>query len=629
MEAPVSSASSPAENAPSSRGTGRGGRSMFRSGRGTNDHRGRGRGYSHGGRNAFQGRGRDRGNARGHGDTRGRGRGRGKGQPEDRDFAPKKFMRHRSLSGKHGSHTPLDGERAVKREKKDKKPNSNFALLRSTLGDAETIAEYIRDYHSSKKFSEVKSVNAFLQAVSQRPKAVYEELMSQYKDEVFTTLERLFALYALGKTPMIPPAHEFLIRCEQEGVRKSAWGEGVRTLPVKAAETDAAIPAEGEAEGVAPSPQPPAPVAPPLDAEAGSLLSPRELLKKLASLDVVGRLQRLIEMSRSVADIQVCANKLTALITDARDDVEKGSVIPTTSAEKFDYAAKCQLISKLLSKARRLVEPTFAPPSRAAADGASDNLVEKPAEEATVRRSEQVFGGDDEEELPRTAAEAAFSGTSATAVDRAAPVVTQRRVPLTDDEIEGFQAAISVAFHALETVLEQHPPSVTHQPLSKFCKVLEWCKGKGLLASADERFATLLEQQVEKDIAEQANQIKTVISLKSLTAGDTAALREVVDQLWEAGGSLCFSPSSMDVLSAIAVAASVDDIDADVKRLVADRLVQTQRHLADTVALPRRALRFVNDERNKVKQAAIAKQLQAEASKHKTEGDEREGEGLR
>ncbi|CAJ1993905.1 hypothetical protein conserved [Leishmania donovani] len=620
MEAPVSSASAPAGNASSSGGAGRGGRGMFRGGRGTNDRRGRGRGWSHGGQDAFRGHGRDWGDARGRGDTRGRGR--RNGPPKDRGFMPKKFMRHRSLSGKHGSHSPLHAERTAKRAKKDMKPNSNFALLRSTLGDAETIAEYIRDYHASKKFREVKSVNTFLQAVSQRPKAVYVELMSQYKDEVFTTLERLFALYALGKSPMIPPAHEFLIRCEQEGVRKSAWGEGVRTLPVKAAEADAAIPAEGEAEDLAPPPQPPAPVAPPLDAEAASLLSPRELLKKLASLDVVGRLQRLIEMSTSVADIQVCAKKLTALITDAQDDVEKDSVIPTPSAEKFDYAAKCQLISKLLSKARRLVEPTFAPPPRAAAKGASDTHVEEPAEEATVRSSEQVFGGDDEEGLPRTAAEAASSGTSATAVDHAALAVTQRRVPLTDDEIEGFQAAISAAFHALETVLEQRPPNVTQQPLSKFCKVLEWCKEKGLLAAADERFATLLEQQAENDIAEQANQIETVISLKSLTPGDTAALREVVDQLWEAGGTLCFSPSSMDVLSAIAVAASADDIDADVKRLIADRLVQTQRHLADTVALPRRALRFVNGERNKVKQAAIAKQLQVEASKYKTEGHE-------
>lgn len=614
------SAGAPAGNAPSSRGASRGGRGMFRGDRGTNDRRGRGRGFSHGGHDAFRGRGRDWGDARGRGDTGGRGR--GNGPREGRGFVPKKFMRHRSLSGKHGSHTPLDAERKAKREKKDRKPNSNFALLRSVLGDAETIAEYIRDYHSSEKFREAKSVNTFLQAISQRPKAVYEELMSQYKNEVFTTLERLFALYALGKNPMIPPAHEFLIRCEQEGVRKSAWGEGVRTLPVRAAEADAAIPAEGETEGVAPSPQPPAPVAPLLDAEVASLLSPRELLKKLASLDAVGRLQRLIEMSRSVADIQVCAKKLTAMVTDAQDDVEKGSVFPSTSAEKFDYAAKCQLISKLLSKARRLVEPTFAPSPRAAATGASDNHVEEPTEEATVRRNEQVCGGDDEEGLPQTAAEAASSGTSATAVDHAAPIVTRRRVPLTDHEIEGFQAAISLAFHALETVLEQRLPSVTQQPLSKFCKVLEWCKEKGLLAAADERFATLLEQQAEKDIAEQANQIETVISLKSLTAGDTAALREVVDQLWEAGGTQCFSPSSMDVLSAIAVAASVDGIDSDVKGLVADRLVQTQRHLADTVVLPRRALRFVNDERNKVKQASIAKQLQAEASKYKTEGGE-------
>ncbi|GET93608.1 hypothetical protein, conserved [Leishmania tarentolae] len=617
MEPPTSSASAPGGNAPSSRGRSRGGRGMFRGSRGIGDRRGGyGRGLSSCGQNAFRGRGRGRSDARGRGDTHGR---RGGNNPrEGRSFVPKKLMRHRSLSGKHGSHAPLGAEPAAKREKKEKKPNSNFALLRSMLGDAETIAEYIRDYHSSEKFREVKSVNTFLQAVSQRPKAVYEELMLRYKDELFTTLERLFAVYALGKNPMIPAAHEFLIRCEQEGVRKSAWGEGVRTLPVKVAVADGTIPAEGEG----PSPKPAPRAEHPLDAEAVSLLSPRELLKKLASLDPVGRLQRLIEMSTTVVDIQVCAKKLIALVSDVHKNGEEGSVFSTSSAEKFDYATKCQLISKLLSKARRLVEPTFAAPPRAATKGATGNDGEKPVEEATEGKEEQVSDGDDEEGLRQREADAASSNHSDNAVEHAAEVLTERRSPLTDDEIEGFQATVSVAFHALETVLDERLPSVTQQPLSKFCKLLEWCKEKGLLAATDERFVTLLEQKAEKSLAEQANQIETVISLKSLTAGDTAALREVADQLWEAGGKKCFSPSSVDVLSAIAVAASVDGIDADVKRVVADRLVQTQHHLADTVVLPRRALRFVNDERNKVKQAAIAKQLQAEASKPKANGIE-------
>ncbi|KAG5489675.1 hypothetical protein GH5_00554 [Leishmania sp. Ghana 2012 LV757] len=605
METPAPSSTAAAANAPSSRGSADGGRGTTRCDRG----RGRGRGFSRVFREASPGLGRGRGGAR--------GRGRGSGLRKRDGYASQKFMRHRSLSGKRGNHTPRDGEPAVKREKKELKPNSTFALLHSLLGDAATIAEYIREHHSTDKFREVKSVNTFLQAVSQRPKAVYEELMSQYKDEVFTALERLFALYALGKSPMIPPAHEFLIRCEQEGVRKVTWGEGVRTLPAKVAEAHTNTSAEGETAAEAPSPPPRAPVAPSLDADVTPLLSPRELLKKLAALDVVGHLQRRIEMASTIEEMQVCAKKLTAVLTDMEDDAERTSTF-FTSAARLDYATKCQLISKLLSKVRRLVTPAFPLPRETAPSGVSDSHADGPSEESTVRREEEVPSMDGGEGPPQAASEAASSGTLATKEATEASAAVQRCAPLTEDEMRGFQEIIAVAFHALEAVLKQRLPSVTQQPLSKFSKMLEWCKEKGLLATADERFVPLLDQQAEKSIAEQAKQLETVIKLKSLTAGDTDALREVVDQLWEAGHMRCFSPSSMDVLSAIAVAASVDGIDPDVKRKVADRLAQTQCHLSNTVMLPRRALRFVNDERNKVKQAAITKQLQAERNRSHT-----------
>ncbi|KAG5464358.1 hypothetical protein LSCM1_00540 [Leishmania martiniquensis] len=605
MEASTPSASAPAASDFSSSGHGNRGRGSFRGGRG------HARGLAHGRHDASRAYGG------GHGAERGRGPGRG--QRHGGGVPPHKPVRHRSLSGKHGNPTLREEKPAAKRQKRVLKPNSTFALLHSKLGDAATIAEYIRTYHSSDRFRDVKSVNTFLQALSQRPEAVYEELMSQYKDEVFTTLERLFALYALGKSPMIPPAHEFLIRCEQAGVRKATWGEGVRTLPAAAAGTDANTSAVGETAGVAPSPAPPAPVARTLVAEVAPLLSPRELVKKLACLDVVGRLQRLIEMSQTVDDMQVCAKKLTALLTDGQGDAERGGTFSSPSAEKLDYATKCQLISKLLSKVRRLVSPAFPLPPTTATNSISESRADEAAEEATVRKENQMFSREEDEEPLPAASGAASSGTAATAEATEVSVAVERRAPLTEEEMRGFQRIVSVAFHALETVLEQRSPSITQQPLSKFAKVLEWCKEKGLLTAADERFSALLNQKAEKGIEEQANQLETVIKLKSLAAGDTDALRKVVDQLWEAGHARWFSPSSMDVLSAIAVAASVDGIDADVKRIVADRLVQTQCHLSDSVMLPRRALRFVNDERNKVKQAAITKQLQAERSKYKME----------
>lgn len=537
------------------------------------------------------------------------------------------MMRHRSLSGKHGTRPGQDGEPAAKREKKDQKPNSNFALLHSMLGDAATIAEYIREYHSSQKFRDARSVNTFLQAISQRPESVYAELMANYKDEIFTMLERLFAVYALGKQTMIPPAHEFLIRCEQEGVRKAAWGEGVKTLPEKEPAADAekvsedtgadAAAAISLASSFSPTalpsaPPPPRAPAPTLPTAEPTLLSPRELLKKLAALDPVGRLQRLIELSSTVDDVNVCARKLATLISEG----EGGS-----AEEKFDFAAKCQLISKLLSKARRVVEPAFVPLPKDTAEetteekeGDAEVKAEGDNEVKTTAESteEGELDGGNPENQPSS------SSSPETAAAAAAPVC-RRRDPLTEDEVQTFQSALSVALHTLESVLQSRPANIAQQPLSKFTKLLEWCKTQGLLARADERFIAVLEQEVESDIAAQATQLETVISLKSITAGDTVALAQVVDQLWRAGDGKCFVPSSVDVLSAIAVAASANGVEAALKRQIADRLVETQRHLADTVLLPRRALRFVNDERNKVKQAALAKQLEEEEASYKAQ----------
>ncbi|KPI83753.1 hypothetical protein ABL78_7208 [Leptomonas seymouri] len=622
----------PASNTPAASVGAAPSRGGHRGGRGGGRGEGRGRG---GGGDRGRGGGRDRGSGRG----RGRG-GRG-GRGAGRGYVPKKAMRHRSLSGKHGTHSSQDGEPAAKREKKDQKPNSNFALLHSMLGDAGMIAEYIREYHSSEKFRDAKSINTFLQAISQRPEKVYEELMANHKDEVFTTLERLFAVYALGKQAMIPPAHEFLIRCEQEGVRKAAWGEGVKTLPESAPkpQEDNVEGDSGDSEMASSSPSAAKPVAPTLPAGVTSLLSPRELLKKLAALDPVGRLQRLIELSSTVEDVQVCAKKLAALISESEGTCSRHSA--SSTVEKFDFGAKCQLISKLLSKARRVVEPTFAPPSSALEEGkeeedeASGNAGLSTANVAEAQGSVEDQPNEEESRKANESSSPVDSNVASTtaAVAAAVPPVRRTRDSLTEDEIRTFKSTISVALHTLEEVLQHRLPSAPQQPLSKFSKLLEWFKAQGLLRSEDERFITVLVQEVENDIVEQATQLETVINLKSLTAGDTTALTEVVDRLWAAGEEKCFVPSSVDVLSAIAMAASAAGVAADAKRLIADRLVQTQRHLAETVVLPRRALRFVNEERNKVKQAAIAKQLEENAATYESVGggeraEEREEEDM-
>ncbi|KEG06125.1 hypothetical protein DQ04_15791000, partial [Trypanosoma grayi] len=146
----------------------------------------------------------------------------------------------------------------------------------------------------------------------------------------------MFELYSARKVSMSPAAHEFVIRCEQNGVRKAEWAAG---LTPDGDATTAAAAAPGATEGTSPSSVTATARAAP---SLMMLLSPRELLKKIAVIDPRGRLERMMEMSTSVVDLQTCARKLQVAV-DAAD----------ANSNSFDYATTCQLVSKLVSKARR------------------------------------------------------------------------------------------------------------------------------------------------------------------------------------------------------------------------------------------------------------------------------------
>lgn len=423
----------------------------------------------------------------------------------------------------------------AQRPRREAKTTSAFTELRAALSDAAAIAAYIREHHK-KGLSEPKTMNTFLQAVSNRPDAVYSELTAAHKAEVAVLLERLFSLFSIGKVPMSPAAQELIIRCEQHGVRKPEWAGEVTTL-----------------EGQEPS-----------------LFTPRELLKKLSALDPLGRLQRQIELCSSVEDLCVCAKKMRAMFQ--RGPADGGE------EQEIEYAKQCQLLSKILSKARRLVSP--------------------PREKHTgTAPDEQQAEGD---------GEGAGNEATVDAEDTGAP-------QLSKEDRETFCTFTALTVAILQEVLAGRPTSATQQPISKFVHFAHWCSTYDLMTDDDTAIIIGLEDQANADLLAQANQLETVMTLKALTPGDETALQLALDALWTAGKEKHYEPASVDVLSTIATAASANGISDTFKRDVAERLVRTQLALRDNgLQLPRRALRFVNAEQQKVKQAAIAKQLAAE-----------------
>lgn len=491
------------------------------------------------------------------------GRGQGRGGPTGRHSGGKpkghlipqarRSHRHRTRSGKRPRDASVvedkrffeDGTAvgedvttasSAQPTKKVVKVISAFTEMRISLPDAASIADYIRKNHDSKVFQMSKSLNMFLQAVSNRPDSLYVELINSFKSEVAILLERLYALFSIGKVTMSPSAHEFVIRCEQHGARAASWATGVS----------------------------------PLEGKEPSLFTPRELIKRLAAISPVARLHRQIELCHSVEDIATCAKKLQTLVSTVEDNEGGG----------LDYATRCQLVSKVISKARRLV--TVRPAT--SADHRSS--VEPQAEKEETDASE----------------ENAPSMSSA----------MERVIDLTKAEREQFQDLVHITLRVLRKVLAARPTSTVQQPTAKWVLFSKWCTAHDFIREEDSILVKELEQKWEDDLIKQATQLEAVMRLKELATGDEDALLAVVEELWQAGSGAHLFPCSADILSAIGSAANADTISDKAKQHIASRLVSTQAfHTDGSVTLPRRALRFVHAVRAK-KELESLKHRQAE-----------------
>lgn len=151
---------------------------------------------------------------------------------------------------------------------------------------------------------------------------MYKVLAEDYKKELYHILFSLYSLCTTAGMTLNFASHEFVIRCEQYGVRKKEW--------------EASLTASGEVDT--------------------SLLSPKAMLKQFVEMDVEGRLRRLVELSSTPADLLKCLQKLaTQLPETSNGSDEKPAGQSGKQSDKF--AEKCQLVSRVLSKIRRVVQP--------------------------------------------------------------------------------------------------------------------------------------------------------------------------------------------------------------------------------------------------------------------------------
>lgn len=458
-------------------------------------------------------------------------------------------------------------------------------MLHATLTTADAIAAYLQDKAHKEVLTDPKTLQTFIGAtLSGRSEDVFSSLVSDFKHEVFQLLFSLYSLCTTGKMVLRPPSHEFLIRCEQHGVRRPEW--------------EAALTA---AHGV-----------------DTSLLTPKAMLKRLAQVEPVGRLQRLMEMSTSPEDLRKCALKLKKMVEGTEEGEEgpqegssaaatktpPGSVAAlrargkTTAAarksgnlfltEDSAYAQKCQLLSKLVSKMRRVAAGSV---KSANEDG---NAVDVEKEEEIVAQDEnnEEENGEHEGDVPKQ---------------------DDAKIHWSSEEQLVIRESFSIITSILDALMKEKPTSSTLHPVGKLLKCAEWALPLELISEKDAKHIKALDDATQESLQQTADQMEIVMRLKALPEGDSTALETLLNELWS-DSTQCFAPSSSDVLSSIATAAERKGMDEVLQRETARRLTATQTTLkasGSSQVLPRRALRFVHANLQKEKQAEVAKHIQS------------------
>lgn len=539
---------------------------------------------------------------------------------------------------------------------------SSFAQLHATLNSPEAISSYLEDTHRKElMFTDVKTLQTFIAAaLSGRPDAMWEEWITHYKADVY---DILFALYCLATTPrnkassstragkggqsfvLRPSSHEFLIQLERHGVRRSAWEASLH--------------------------------APPYNIDT-SLLSPKAMLKQLAALDPFPRLQRWIEMSHTVEALCQCGEKMKTFWMEERathspqeeeptppggDEArEKGTVkrnesVPSTaknrprrlakkgsSVEEGDeggYESWCALLSKWISKMRRVADRSVTTAA------AHDTQEEKEGEEEEEKERKSDAGTEGmvtstRDSLERDGAKGdqrcqseqheqrTIDDGEAEKEEEPVEGEPKSRPPQhtswSEEEREQMRDCIAVATELLGYIMDAyqqkgegglHLSAHLRCPTGKTLRYAEWASPLGLIRENDVATLHALDEIAKQSLSQVASQMEIVGRVKEIPSGDSKALAELLDELWEVEGEVegmarrkgeddddhvqteekseriaslfattalarvsgCFMPPSSDVLSSIVTAVSAPGIDSALEELTVRRLIATQHSL--------------------------------------------------
>jgi hypothetical protein len=492
-------------------------------------------------------------------------------------------------------HAPTD-QRLVNAAKDAKrksiKTTSVFHDLLTSLPDAAAIAAFVRGNRST-TLRLSKELNRFLQAISGRADDVYDTLFSNHKAEVVALLERLVDQSSGKAAQVLPPAHEWVIRCEEHGVKKASWMQDSN-------DEKALIKL--------------------LDGDASQLLlQPKEMLTKITSADAQGYLLRRIELSATPKALAKAAN----LVRSAVDDES------FTGPQQQRTTQMSIALGRLISKSRRVLEAILH-----SYQGTSST----DAETATSTAEDNEESAAAEKDAPAPPANSAAPAT-AEDIEEAKSVCTV--------VLETAKHTIDVLRARTAGIDSTTSTPVTPLPVSKLKHLAEWAKTHGLLEEHLDNLVGDLAEQSTDHMSQQAEQLETVMNIKAATTEVT--LTELLDSILvaaaaskkkkpnaisdsedEEGQPSAASSStpplrirSADVLSSLAVSASGADISAALKARVAEVLVATLRVMGDGAQLPRRAHTFVAAENNKKRQERRAEQIREKRAREDEEGEQR------
>lgn len=509
--------------------------------------------------------------------------------------------RHRPRA-RQGAPSSLEAKRLKKEEEapvsKPERQPSGFAQWRSRFTSAESVDAFLQDKANASVFQDPKTLQTFLSAAfSGRTDDLLAAFIESHKGHVFQLLFSLYSLATTGKLTLQPGSHEFLLRCEQFGVKQDEWGSS-------------------------------------LHSEYGtdtSVITPREILLQLARMDEVGRLQRRIELSHTPEAISKCAKKLYKLVMTAAEahaevpsEAGEGASVSASSSTSYSapvqrkkvkkhvgrtgsskaaaahdlYGSRCLLLGKLVSKMRRVAE------------------IDPSAPKATPRVDAEAKEMDEQhQEAPSEATEVGVEPSSHPAYQQ-----------WSEDAVEMYRSACHYAVECLEKLLKDKPVSSIAHPTTKLCRFADWAVPLHLMMPEDGARVHALESVTQECLEQTAAQMEIVMRLKALPAGDTNALEAVLDELWVEGSDETekeqgearkapvghFKPYSSDVLSSIATSAENSGIEERVQKKTSERLQLTHRYLKSiepNAALPRRVLRFIQSVSQKDKQEALAKHI--------------------